>query len=138
MAPIPSIFTEQYDAQEFLLCFLLCSLYYATAVAATYKLLRNYVGNLKQIALLNLYSIFMSLPLMPFVAGFSALSMALFSLSNFIWQRVKLTAEDKDYKKFIVQLSICHMTAWIVLSLFHYWFSDDIMNLLLPEDAWIE
>lgn len=132
------IFTEQYDAQEFLLCLLLCAIYYITAVSATYKLLRHYIGNLQSIALLNLYSLFMSLPLMPFVAGFSALSMALFSLSNFIWQRIKLTAEDKDFKKFVVLLSICHMTAWIALSLFHYWFSDDIMNFLLPENAWIE
>lgn len=138
MGPLSFLFVEQYDAQEFLLCTLLCSIYFFAAVAAMSRLFKKSLGDMKKLVRLNAYSFFMSLPLMPFVAGFSTLSMALFTLSNFIWQRLKLIADGKDPKKFIITLSICHMIAWIALSLFHYWFSDGIMDVLLPEDAWIE
>lgn len=131
------LFFNSVHAANFLVCGFLCLVYFLVSVALhCYFFAPSKTAY--DILYLNLYSLLMSTPFMPFMfqAGamirFFPIILTLFAFSNFAWQLVLL----KFYRKQVlndnvIYLSLSMIGAWAAMSLANYWFYKSVMNALM-------
>jgi len=107
-------------SERFIACAMLCGLYALVNVLT----LRWFKDDLKSLGkkFLNIaanatvYSLFVSIPFMPFISGFSPEKTLYFVICNFILQIAYLCfAHKSKWRDLIVPLSVSNMMGWVVM-----------------------
>lgn len=136
MNPIPVVNT--------ILCGTFAVIYFVVLYLSSLYLLKDkFKSNIdikEFVAKAGIYGIFMSLPFMPFVYGFSVVNefsisvITLFFLSNIVWQTLFIRFKHgKGLDAFFVAVSSSNLIAWALMALsnhlFYYKLGKVISNL---------
>ncbi len=132
------MFFDQMDSVNFLICGFLCVVYFFTNLLLQINYLPTKTlgeDTNRLLFMLNLYALFMSIPLMPFfysqfaITQFPITIITFFMFSNLIWQLVGVKFYlKKDFSKIIILFSLTNMAAWLMMSFVNYRFYATLGN----------
>lgn len=118
-----SIFASKAHFISFYACGILCTVYFVTSVLCAFYWYKNSMS----IVHANVYALILSIPFMPFMMhanpniGFSPWILTFFMFSNLFWQIIFLMYKHKEkFDKIIIPLSLCNISAWIMMSVINY------------------
>lgn len=107
------------DLVHFIVCVVLCLVYLAVNALGMHMHFGS--GMTTATWRSNGFALLLSLPFMPFVAGFSPLSIALFALSYLIWQSIYLVAQHNvSFHNIVVPVAIINVIAWLVTAVVNH------------------
>lgn len=107
------------DLVHFVVCVILALIYFGVNVGGIYTHFGSGMSTAAWRS--NGFALLLSLPFMPFIAGFSPLAMALFALSYLIWQIIYISSQHNvSAYNIVVPLAIINSIAWLVTALVNH------------------